>query len=225
MASRLNLAHCLGLNPLDRLQINSATERREQKAWGRLHGAQPDLPYWYFQFVDCDGLLYVRAPNGYSNRIDPLDVCDVVRAEPIEVSAMPVARFLDWLRLPCSQRTHQDPAYYAPARVLAVQKDRWGRVDQVYVRFKDTALNHQNVGTTYAAPVLNADRERLRSLARRTRMPVMSPARAGNYSAELGIRQHQERARQSVRRFIQASIAGDVRTASRLLCTAGVAQP
>lgn len=185
----IKLGQAIGLRPLDRLQVNSASEIREMSIGGRPNQKHP-LPFMYFQRVCADGLLEVSSPGGYLTRIPPEDVCDILHGEPIIVQAMSKRVFTDRLKLSLSERQKAPgPECYAPAYVLRVEKNRWGTLDRVFVDFLDDALNSES---QWAAPLHDDDRRHLNEIARRDRMPVITPNRAAGYSADKGI-ERQER--------------------------------
>jgi hypothetical protein len=141
------LADLLNIPPLSRVQINSTKTIRDF----RIGDARPenDLPFWFFQRTVGE-LMEVRSPGGYAALVHPTDICDVVPAEPLVINAVPHALFIDWLGLPVSHRTRSiDPSLYRPARLLWVTKDRWNRVDGIFVQFIDETFNTR---ATLSAP-------------------------------------------------------------------------
>lgn len=201
--SEANLCRLLGLRPLDRVQLNDAAEVREMML-GRHMGYSHDLPYFYFQRI-VGNRLEVCSPNGYVTKVAPADVCNFIAGEPVMVRAMPRHKFLERLRLPLASR--QGPVgaeWYDDAYVLAVEKDRWGRPDRVWVDFVAPGLNGE---ARQPAPVDDESRGRLASLCRRTRMPVVSGSR-GNHSADAGVAKTEDDARHLVSRFMKAALRG-----------------
>lgn len=160
---QVHLAQALGLQPLDRVQINDRAAREAFWLDAR-HPEAAELPFWYFQRVDKDGRLELASPGGRLVRVQPNDVCDVRRAEPVLVQAMPKSVFMERSRIPVAERQGAvPPSCYAPAHVLRVVKDRWNRVDMVFVRFVDPGLN---VDEPWAAPLKDGERMRLQGIAR-----------------------------------------------------------
>ena len=193
----------LGLRPLDRVQINDAAEIREMLV-GRQMGYRDELPYFYFQRI-VGNRLEVCSPNGYVTKVAPEDVCDFVAGEPVMVQAMPREKFLERSRLPLSARQGTiSIEWYDEAYVLAVEKDRWGRPDRVWVQFVDSNLNGD---ARQCAPVDDASRKRLAALCRRTRMPVISK-NTGGRSANAGVARAKDDARHMVSRFMKAALTG-----------------
>lgn len=182
----IGLGAMLGLRPLDRLQINNAHELRELRSWQRAGNAQDcDLPYFYFQRVTEDGGLEVSSPGGYIATVPPTDICDIIPCEPIIVRAMPRSVFLARQKLSVRDRQQPPgPDSYADAYVMRVEKDRWGRIDRVFVSFLDPSLNESMSGS---APIHPDDRHAIAPKARRTRMPVISKGNAANWSANHGV--------------------------------------
>lgn len=197
----LNLAQALGLRPLDRLQINS---KRFLVAQG-LERSQNKFPYWFFQRVTQEGLLEVMAPGGSIQHVGPTEVCNVVEGVRLVVRAMPRATFLQRSSLPPSERQQLPPdAAYAPAYVRFVRKDRWNRIDQVFVQFHADSLNES---PTFASPIHQEDRAPLGKLATRRSMPIVGPVGA-SMSADNGIQRILDAERYAAAAFIRASLAG-----------------
>lgn len=198
------LCRFLGLRPLDRVQINDAAEILEMDT-GRQMGSRDALPFFYFQRV-VGGLLEVCSPNGYVTKVAPESVCDFIAGEPVMVKAMPRHKFMERSRLPVSARQTGaiGAEWYDDAYVLAVEKDRWGRPDRVWVHFVDDRLNSD---ARQVAPLDDASRMLLVSLSRRTRMPVISTSRGGR-SADAGVAKSEGDARHLVSRFMRAALKG-----------------
>ena len=210
MKQMIRLGSILGLSPLDRLQVNSAREIREMQIAPQF-GYRAELPFLYFQRVLNDGRLEVRSPSGYATALDPWDVCNIVPGRPIIVRAMPRERFIARSRLSLSERQLKPaPDCYADARVLYVTKDRWGRVDEVFVWFVDPALNGDR---PFAAPIDDNDRLDLAQMARRTVMPVMGKgSRGAAYSADHGLQREESLARDVAKGLIRSAILRDKRS-------------
>jgi len=204
----VGLGKMLGLHPLDRLQINDKREIRELRSWKRMGGSQDtDLPFFYFQRVMETGLLEVSSPSGYLTYILPEDICDMIPGEPVTVRAMPQSVFIARLKLPLKERQGAPgPECYADANVLRIQKDRWGRVDSVFVSFVDASLNGSS---HWAAPIHPEDRPGLAAKARRTIMPVMSNSRTANHSADHGVAAQQSLQRATASALFRCAKHGD----------------
>lgn len=210
-AARPLLATILGIQPLWRLQINSRVAREETRLIAPDdHGAR--LPYYYFQRV-VDGRFEVRSSGGCAMLIDPVDVCNVIPCEPIQVQAMPRAVFLRRSRIPLSQRQARPPAFcYAPANVLYAVKDRYGNA-RASVLFLDDKLNQDDM--PHAVPLVDEDHARIQALARRTVMPVLGP-RGASYSADHGERVREASQLRATRAFIAEALgSGGLRAAAR----------
>lgn len=192
----MNLASFLGLRPLDRVQINDATERREIQRQRRGGSCRP---FWFFQRVVGER-LEVRAPGGYAAVVRPEDLCDVIAGSPITVQAA----------LPPPERGGPDRTGASSARfpavVLYATRDRWGFVDP-YVLFVDGALN--TTGRPCRVIVGVEDRDRLQAIVSRRIMPVMSPRHANSGgTAEAGVVREEQYSRYTVQRLIDAAMRG-----------------
>lgn len=210
----IGLAAALGLRPLDRIQINSPHEIREMRVAPQLGYGQLDLPFFYFQRILPNGLIEARSPGGYCVSVPPDDICDIRPGTPITVRAMPRSVFLERLRLPLKER--QGPIgdeCYSEAHVMAITKDRWHRVDRVFVHFLNPALNE--TGSPGNAPIHQEDRKKLAPLARRTNMPVMD-TQGGNHSADQGLARELDLSRQIAGRFIHAALKGNQQAVTTL---------
>jgi len=165
------------LRPLDRVQTMTVGDLAEQRREQRRRGRFDALPWWFVQRPLDDGRIEVCSATGYLEYIWPEDICDVRPAEPITVLAIPKSLFLERLSLEwgCLQAiARDDPRWYAPAHVLRVSKDRWGRLDRVYVSFLDASYNTETgKGLHYSAPLHDDSRRTLSQIARRTRLPVI----------------------------------------------------
>ena len=144
-------------------------------------------PLWT---LDADGKGICRslrfadfnAAFGFMTRVAPEDICDIVKAEPIVVQAMPRRVLLERLRMPLRERQQSPgPECYRPAHVLWVMKDKWARVDAAYVRFLDETLN-EGTGPQQAS-LDDPSRAMLNAVARRDRMPVVSRHGQASWSA------------------------------------------
>lgn len=173
------------------------------------------LPFAYFQFVREDGMLCVSSPGGYVMYVPPEDVCDVRPGTPILVRSMTEERFVERLKMPHGdQRLVPGDEEYEDAYVIRVMKDKWGRVDAVYVRFLDDKLNKK--GSTFINPVRQQDREMLNKIANRTVMPVVNYRSAANYTADKGIQKEADTVKGITSGFFATALRGDADTAKRL---------
>lgn len=210
----MRLANLLGLRPLDRVQINSHEERQELDLWRhRNESAALDLPYFFVQRLTPTGLVEVRGPSGRCMVVGVQDICNVMRGEPITVRAMPRSRFLERLKL--FPKTAATDADYELALVRYVSKDRWNRVDQVFVEFFECQLNEGS--STFAGPIHPDDLAMLQSLAVRTRMPVTAVRRGGAaYSADVGVETQSSLASATVQAFRRCALMRDEQRAQAL---------
>lgn len=207
----VQLATLLHLNPLDRVQINNKKEIDEFFIFGR-RGASFDLPFFYFQRILPSGIMEVRSPGGYATTVSPEDICDIIHAEAVTVRAMPRVVLMEHLKLSVKDQQNPVPlSLYAEADVLFVSKDKWGRVDQATVWFKDESFNQSDRATV--ATIWHEDRALLKSKAKRTVMPVQKYRSAANYSADAGIDRSRDYARRVVNKMFTASMNGCTDTA------------
>lgn len=173
-----SLASLLAIPPLSKVQLQSRAALRDARfdSPGVI-----DLPFWFFQCVVGEQ-LEIRSPGGFMTRIAPEDICDIVKADPIVVQAMPRRVLLERLRMPLRERQQSPgPECYRPAHVLWVMKDRWARVDAAFVRFLDESLN-EGAGPQQAS-LDDPSRAMLNAIARRDRMPVVSRQGQASWSA------------------------------------------
>lgn len=213
-SQRQCLARALGLRPLDRVQVNSREQISEMRFSYRRNEPSA-LPFAYFQFVREDGMLCVSSPGGFLMYVQPEDVCDVRHGTPILVRSMSEERFVERLKIPHGERRlvpGEDE--YEDAYVIRVMKDKWGRVDVVYVRFLDEKLNKK--GSTFINPVREQDRDMLNEIANRTVMPVVNYKSAASYTADKGIKKEADLARGIASGFFTTALRGDAETAKRL---------
>lgn len=214
----LSLGQALGLHPLDRVLVNTQRTLREART---PHPSRQDLPlelpYWFFQFVRDDGLLCLRSPGGYADYVSPLDICDVIRSEPVKVRAMPLAIWLQRQRLPPQERPNAPgDQCYASASVLYASKDRWGHC-AYYVLFDNPHWNSPNDGRTRWAPIHDDDRREVERRTRRTLMPVVAPVgHLANWSADQGVARAEAKTAQTAQRFVRAALSGDTAQAQKL---------
>jgi hypothetical protein len=198
----MNLASLLSIPPLSKVQVASRTVIREA---GYSSGPST-LPFWFFQCVR-DGLLELRSPGGYVQRVSPHDVCDVVAAEPLIVNAMPRARFTQRLALSVQerQRSYGDHLF-EPAQVMWVTKDKWARVDSVYLRFISDA--HNDDPGTFACSVSDESRKLLNTVARRDRLPVVKYGDSPSACAISRERREYVSARRRAGTFLRSTLKG-----------------
>lgn len=214
--SPITLAKALGLRPLDRVQINNAHEIHEFMCLAK-RGEHFDLPFFYFQRALNSGMIEVRSPGGYATEVDPRDICDIIRGEPVTVRAMPRSVFIERSRLSLADRQKAPSAdCYSEAYVLYAAKDKWGGVDAT-VWFKDESLND---GKPFSAPVMDDDRAKLVANTKRTVMPVQNRHSSANYSADKGVERAQDFAKAIVTKMISASLKGN-RKAVEVLTSIG----
>ncbi len=199
----VHLACALGLQPLWRVQLNDRAAIADSLLDMRA-GLAGDLPFHFFQ--RCVGeLLEIRSPGGMVCRVRPVDVCDLIPAEPVLVHAMPLNTYMARVALPLAERqAPAPPEAYQPAHVLWAQKDRWGHVE-AGVWFAEEHLNTN--GEPGLRPLRDDDHRRLQALARRSRMPVLHLSRA-NYSAAHGVAAREGKARREAASFLSQRVRG-----------------
>lgn len=198
----MNLASLLSIPPLSKVQVASRAVIRE----AGFTGGPSTLPFWFFQCVR-EGLLELRSPGGYMHRVSPHDVCDVVPAEPLIVGAMPRARFTERLRLSARERQlSYGPHLFEPAQVMWVTKDKWARVDSVYVRFLSEEHNHDLA--PIACSVTDEGRNLLNAVARRDRLPVVKYGDRPSSCAISRERREYVSARRRAGTFLKSTLKG-----------------
>ncbi len=163
----------LNLTPLTLLEVASKRVIREATQWSRMHTVLKELPYWFFQGMHSEGEMLIASPAGHTELISALDVMNVIPMEPIRTLAVPPSRFKD-----LGRHERGSLELYAPASVVSAMRSRWGF--EYRVLFDDEALR---TSSTWLAPLAPGERERLKPLTRRTRMPVSSMSSA-NWSAD-----------------------------------------
>jgi adenylate kinase len=110
-----SLASLLAIPPLSKVQLQSRAALRDARfdSPGVI-----DLPFWFFQCVVGDH-LEIRSPGGFMARVSPEDICDIVKADPIVVQAMPRHVFNERLKLSWHERQRSlGPECYRPAHLL-----------------------------------------------------------------------------------------------------------
>lgn len=173
-AGAASMGSMLNIQPLTLLEVASQRTICEAAQWSRMHGASMEQPYWFFQYVQ-DGMLVISTPGGHAECVDPLEVSNIIPAEPVRVMAMPPCRWGDWSKRTRATSTQDALAeLVAPASVIAALRDRWGRFEY-RVRFDEPALN---TSSSWLAPMLQSERDRLKPITKRTRMPVVSQSSA-----------------------------------------------
>ena len=199
----LSLASLLSIPALSRVQVLS---RRTMADASVNSPGVLELPFWFFQCVVGDQ-LELRSPGGYMARVNFDEVCDMIPAQPLIVQAMPRATSTQRNRLPIVQRqAAPSPDLFKPAQVMWVTKDRWSRVDSVYVRFLDERLNEGETPT--AATITDECRADLNRTASRERMPVSNRKTAANCCALSREPADRKLAKRSIERFMQAALIG-----------------
>jgi hypothetical protein len=195
------LSALLSIPALSKLQLNHRAAIRN----ATIGAVVPlELPFWFFQRA-VDGMLELRSPGGYMERVAASDVCDIIPADPLIVQAMPKHLFVDRLKLPLCERVGPPPPEcYQPAQVLWVTKDRWRRVDSVFVCFLDD--KHNDGVHTWSAPIDALSRETLNREARRDRMPVADTASQASWSAHNRERSEYRVARKVVDQFFKGAL-------------------
>lgn len=206
------LASLFNFPALSKVQINSARTLRDS----RIGDSRPDedLPFWFLQ-RSAGEFLEVRSPGGYAALVHPTDICDVVPAEPLVISAVPQALFIEWLGRPLSQRDSPLPtSSYRPAQLLWVTKDRWSRVDGIFVHFLDEAYNTSH---KFSAPVDGETRKMLNDIARPERMPIANYRTAAAVTAVTRQLPAARQAEKVIRRFFKGALSGNGPRADSLL--------
>lgn len=163
----------LNLTPLTLIEVASKRVIREASQWSRMYEVPKELPYWFFQGMHSEGEMLIASPSGHGERISALDVMNVIPTAPIRTLAVPPSRFNE-----LGRHKPGSPEPYAPASVLCAIRTRYGFEYQVL--FDDEGLR---TSSTWLAPLAPGERERLKPLTRRTRMPVSSMSSA-NWSAD-----------------------------------------
>lgn len=204
MYKQMQLAHCLGLRPLDRLQINSQKEISGSCAYKAPDAPRDELPYWFFQRIRIDGQIEVSTPGGYITSIDPVDICDVIPSEPIIIQSMTRERFKERLSLPYTERQKlASETDFVDAYVLLAEKDRFGFVEFL-VWFVDD--QHNTEDRPWRAIQPPNKRAEWKALASRRQMPVRSKS-AANYSADSRLEEARQYHRAAMRKFVQLALA------------------
>jgi hypothetical protein len=201
-----SLFQILNLAPLTKVQV--LTRATLNDASISLPPGRPPapLPFWYVQGQN-NGMLELMSPGGYKCNVTPQDVCDVLASEPVEVMAMPRHIFIERSSLTAKERheTH-GPHLFEPAFVASVTKDKWGRIDQVFVRFKDPQFN---IGaSSCASAVDDASQKLLSEIATRHRMPIVKWGdRSASWSAAPNERPGDGTARRRVLSFFKSRLS------------------
>jgi hypothetical protein len=214
----VSLSLCTGLQPLDRVQVISPECLRNQVSDRTLYRAEgARLPYAFFQRVMPDGTLALAGPSGASFRVQPTDVCDVIRGKRLEVMAMRDAKFIELLSLPIGCRYEVDLSWYEAALLTSVDLDRWGRIDRATVQFLngDPSDGAKTIGVFRK---LHPDSLVIaQAFSRRTNLPVVRhKSYAAMASADSGITKSENDCSNIVSQFIKAARQGDSALALRL---------
>lgn len=212
----MDLGSCLGLRPLDRVQLSTKVAYKDLEVDRRIYGIHdPDLPWLFFQRVLKDGRLELRSPTSSVHYVYATDICDYIAGNPVVVRAMPKDVFSERLKLPLRDRQQcpPDDAYY-PAYVRWVSKNRWGQVD-ARVQFLDDRFNH---GGDFINPIHNADRKLLESQATRSRMPVYDSRamRGGRCTADRGVVASKEFCKDLAAGLVMSALKGNESAVSAL---------
>ena len=106
-----SLASLLAIPPLSKVQLQSRAALRDARfdSPGVI-----DLPFWFFQCVVGEQ-LEIRSPGGFMTWVTPEDICDLVKADPIVVQAMPRHVLLERQRMPLRER-QESPRQSATGR-------------------------------------------------------------------------------------------------------------
>ena len=187
----------LSLTPLTLIEVASKRVIREASQWSRMYAVPKELPYWFFQGMHSGGEMLIASPSGHGERISALDVMNVIPTEPIRTLAVPPSRFNEMGR-------HKTGSLelYAPASVLCAIRTRFGFEYQVL--FDDEAL--RTPSNTWLAPLAPGERERLKPLTRRTRMPVSSLSSA-NWSADAESKKIERHHAKACRHFFSRALS------------------
>lgn len=205
------------LNALLQLLPLTLVEVADKRALREAHiGPAKDVyqcPYWFFQHVHADGRLVVASPGGGRENIDAVDVMNIIPTEPMRVMAMPRCIFESRLRdTSPTKYQRQVPEHYHPACVMGAQRDRWGGFNY-HVWFDDPDFN---VSGTYTAPLLDADRARIKPLTSRRTMPVSNFRSSANWSAGTKASQIADFHAKKAADFVAASLKGEQRKLAKL---------
>lgn len=186
----------LSLTPLTLIEVASKRVIREASQWSQMYEVPKELPYWFFQGMHSEGEMLIASPSGHGERISALDVMNVIPTAPIRTLAIPPSRFKELGR--------QKPGsleLYAPASVLCAIRTRYGFEYQVL--FDDEALR---TSSSWLAPLAPGERERLKPLTRRTRMPVSSMSSA-SWSADAESKKIERHHAKACRHFFSHALA------------------
>jgi hypothetical protein len=171
-----------------------------------------ECPYWFFQRVHADGRLVVASPGGGLENVDAIDVMNIIPTEPIRVMAMPSQIFIKRLGLSHQERYDtRGPECFRPAYVMAAQRDRFGGFDY-NVWFE---AHEFNVSSTYTAPLLDGERERLKPLTTRRNMPVRNLSTSANWSSDTKAQGIERTHAKKAKSFVAAAMQGKSRMVAR----------
>lgn len=171
---QITLASLCGLEPLDRVQVIDAAALDKQRVDRTLYREDdPRLPFAYFQRIMPDGTIALAGPSGASFRVEPTQVCDVIKGKRLEVLAIRDSQFRALLALPIHDRAKIDLSWYEPALLTSVELDRWGRVDRCTVQFMhgDPSDGANTIGVY--RKVHEQCLPQIKEFARRTNLPVI----------------------------------------------------
>ncbi|MFN9475144.1 hypothetical protein [Acidovorax sp.] len=180
-----------------------------------------ECPYWFFQHLDSDGRLVVASPGGRLEKIDALDVMNVIPRPAIRVMAMPVSTFHARLSMSPAERARSlGPACYQPACVRAAQAGRAGF--SYYVWFDRPELNEL---PSFIAPLMDGEHARLRPITSRRNMPVSNSASSSNWSADSVAAGIEKAHAKKAGSFIAAAIQAKSKMVTKLAAVDAALQP
>lgn len=169
----------LNLTPLTLIEVASPPVMRE--AFRSPSSGRFECPYWFFQYVDADGMLVVAAAGGRQAKIDAIDVMNVIPMQPVRVMAMPSETWLQRLSMDHGARRKAPAAdCYEPASVMSARRERTGTFSYC-VWFDRTELN---TSPGCLAPLMDGEHRRIEQLTRRARMPVDNMKSPSYWSAD-----------------------------------------
>lgn len=206
---QITLASLCGLEPLDRVQVIDAAALDKQRVDRTLYREHdPRLPFAYFQRLMPDGTIALAGPSGASFRVEPTQVCDVIKGKRLEILAMRDSQFRAFLALPINERGKADLSWYEPALLTSVELDRWGRVDRCTVQFMhgDPSDGASTIGVY--RKVHEQCLQQIKEFARRTNLPVIKASSYARFeSADQQIKAAEAKNTKAFNRFVRQSIS------------------
>lgn len=205
------LSNLLNLAPLTKVEVSDKTAIRESRIASS--NGFTDLPYWYFQHIHTNGSMVVSTSGGCRSNIDAMDVMNILPSKPIRVMAMPSSVFIMRLSLhypECTTAPTLD--CYHPAYVMRAQRDAWGNFDY-NVWFENPDLN---TNSKFAAPLMDGERQRLKSLTKRCNMPVRNLSATSNWSEDSQARKIERQHAKHAKAFIAAALQGNAKIKTRM---------